>query len=387
MGDKQYQRCNTNASAAPPVLPRLRAVQDLTQVISQLPVGVWVASVPRGQVVYTNEAFREILGMDAEASSQIEDVPRTYRVFDRSGNPYPVEQLPFSRVMSTGRAVVVDDLVIHRPDGDQVHVRAFANPLLGEGGKLSHVSVAFIDVTREVRAELARDRAAAQLSLAVDHSPIVIWSIDKAGIITISQGAALASLGVKSGDLVGQNVFDLYKDHPTISGYIRRVLEGETLQYVVEVGDAVFDTWLTPIRGAGGEVVGATGLSNDIRELRKLQAVGIQTDRITAIGTLAASVAHEINNPLTYILAYADQIEATIERLDQLASTPGAPAEMRGLFGSLRDDILTLRLGTERIATITRELRTFNHPGDEGGDPVDARAAVRSVLQLVGKEL
>jgi PAS domain S-box-containing protein len=364
-------------------------VQDLTKLIGQLPMGVWIASVPSGTAVFTNAAFEAILGVGAAQASQIADAPSTYGIFDRAGNPYPVERLPFSRVIESGEAVVADDLVIHRPDGNRVNVRAFAHPLPSESGTLSHVSVVFIDITREVQAELERDQAAARVSFAVEHAPIVIWSTDATGVITMSHGAGLESLGVKSDELIGQNVFELYAAHPTISDFIRRALAGESLQYIVEVGNAAFDTWLTPIRDAGGRVIGVTGLSHDIRELRRLQAVSAQTDRTAALGTLAASVAHEINNPLTYILSYGDQMEFAFSQLDQLCATPSAvnAARMRSIVTSLREDFRTLQLGAERIASITRELRTFNHPDDRAIGPVDARAAVRSVLQLVGKGL
>jgi len=122
-------------------------VQDLAKLIGQLPIGVWVASVPSGQVAYTNAAFQAILGMGAREASQIEDAPATYGIFDRTGNPYPVEDLPFSRVVRTSAPVVVDDLVIHRPDGARVNVRAFAHPVRAETGALSHVSVVFIDIS------------------------------------------------------------------------------------------------------------------------------------------------------------------------------------------------------------------------------------------------
>jgi nitrogen-specific signal transduction histidine kinase len=135
--------------------------------------------------------------------------------------------------------------------------------------------------------------------------------------------------------------------------------------------------------------VGVTGLSHDIRELRRLQALSAQTDRTAAVGTLAASVAHEINNPLTYILSCADQVDGALEELDRLCAVPSveSAARMRSVLNTLREDFQTLQLGTERIAAITRELRSFNHPDDRVMVPTDARAAVRSVLQLVRKEL
>src|SRR5262249_27117925 len=150
------------------------------------------------------------------------------------------------------------------------------------------------------------------LSLAVNHAPIVIWTADTNGVVTLSEGAGLASLGIKSGQLVGQNLFEIYRDHPTIPGYIRRGLSGESFWYTVEVDKVVYDTWLTPLRNVSGAIIGIAGLSKDVSEIRNLQSNAIQNDRVIALGTLAASVAHEINNPLTYMLGNLDLLLETL---------------------------------------------------------------------------
>ena len=115
--------------------------------IDDLPIGVWVARVPEGSVVYSNRSFHEILGMRAVESSVLGDVPVTYRVHDAAGNAYPVERLPFSGALATGERVAVDDMVIHRPDGKRVPLRAFGHPVKNSLGKVTHVIVAFIDIT------------------------------------------------------------------------------------------------------------------------------------------------------------------------------------------------------------------------------------------------
>ena len=249
--------------------------------------------------------------------------------------------------------------------------------------------VAILDITKEVKAEVERDATEARLALAVNHAPIAIWTADRDGVIGVSEGAGLASLGVKSGQLVGMSIFDLYKDHPTISQYVRRGLAGESFWYTVQVGEAVFDTWITPIRDAAGIVTGVAGLSNDVSEVRKLQASVIQSDRVIALGTLAASVAHEINNPLTYMLGHAQLLDDALGQADQiLASSESSQREpLQELTRRMRQLLEPIRTGTERIGTITRELRTFSRPEAEGTTIVDVRAAVTSVLQLVGKDL
>jgi PAS domain S-box-containing protein len=362
---------------------------DLRWILETLPVGIWVAQVPSGQVSYANPEFRNILGMPAVEGSKIGDAPTTYGIHDRSGRVYPVELLPFSRVAATGKPATVDDLVIHRTDGRKVDIRAFAHPVFDGAGKLTHVVVTFLDITQEVRAEVERERTESRLAFTVHHAPIVLWSADSAGVVTLSEGAGLVAMGMKSGQLVGANLFDLYKDHPSIAGNIRRGLAGESFWYITQVGEAVYDTWLTPLRDASGAIVGVSALSKDVTEIRKLQSSAIQNDRAIALGTLAASVAHEINNPLTYMLGHLASMGKLLERMERaLAGLPEGPrGEISSLAGQLRQALDPVLAGTERIAGITRELRTLSRPPDEEATLVDVRSVVESVLKLVGKEV
>jgi PAS domain S-box-containing protein len=360
---------------------------DLRWILEALPVGVWVARVPTGQVVYANPEFRNIVGVNAVEGACIDEAPAAYALFDREGRPYPVERLPFCRVVATGRAATTDDLVIHHPDGRQLNIRAFAYPLV-TGGEMTHVLVSFFDATAEITAEEERRQTESRLAFAVNNAPIAIWATDAMGVVTLSEGAGLASLGVKSGELVGQNLFDVYKDHPAIPGFLRRALAGESFSYSVQVGEAVYETCVNPLTDASGRVTGVTGLSNDVTALRKFQANAIQNDRVIALGTLAASVAHEINNPLTYILGHLDFLGESINQLEWLMRGLPEPArrDFRDLTEVMRESLEPIRTGTERIVGITRELQSFSRPG-VGTAFVDVQAAVDSVVKLIGKEL
>ncbi len=361
---------------------------DRPWILDQLPIGVWVASVPDGTVAYSNHMFEQILGKKAVADSNITDAPATYSILDRQGRPYPADRLPFSRVLATRAPAVVDDLVIGRPDGD-VQVRAFATPMFDSSGALTHISVAFVDITREVQADVQRQMSEARLQFVCSHAPIVIWLADQQGNILMSEGAGLKPLGVTSGELVGRNIFDIYGAHPTIPGYIRRAQAGESLWYTVEVGEAVFETWASPVRDSSGKQVGFLALSNDVSELRKLQRTAIQNDRVMAMGTLAASVAHEINNPLTYVLVESEAANRELEALEQLVgSTPAAASpDVRASLARLREHLAPIRTGTGRIAAITRDLKSFSRADDRTQEPVNLRAVVESVLKLVAKEV
>ncbi len=364
-------------------------MRDRAWLLDKLPFGIWVGCAPDGRVVYANDAFREIVGIDAVTDSVIEDVPVTYAVFDRGGRPYPVEKLPFPRALAQRERVMVDDIVVHRPDGRRVHVRSFGEPIFDESGAITHVIVTFTDTTKEVEAEIARDTMEARLALAINHAPIAIWSADKSGIVLMSEGAGLQSMGVKPGQLVGQNMFDLYREHPTIPHDNQRALAGESFWTTAEVPGAVYHTYMTPLRDGTGAITGIMGLSNDVTELRRLQANAIQNDRVIALGTLAASLAHEINNPLTYLLAHAALCEKTLKDLElALEAHPNAAvSELRTLTKQLRSDLEPVHGAAERVARITRQLKTLSRSPEERREPIDVRNVVLSVIELVGKDI
>ena len=121
-----------------------------------LPVGIWVARAPHGEFVYANRRFAEIMGQGGRDDTQVGSYSEPYGICTRDGRPYPESRMPFVRALQEKRVVVVDDLMIRRPDRTHVHVRAFARPVTNDAGTITHVVIAFFDVTREVEAEAAR---------------------------------------------------------------------------------------------------------------------------------------------------------------------------------------------------------------------------------------
>jgi len=105
----------------------------------------------------------------------------------------------------------------------------------------------------------------------VSNTPIVIWVLDKEGIFTLSEGVGLRALGLRPGEVVGQSVFDVYRDVPQICEDNRRALTGESLVSIVEVGKLVFESHCSPIRDKNQEVIGMVGVSTDITERKQAE--------------------------------------------------------------------------------------------------------------------
>jgi signal transduction histidine kinase len=128
-----------------------------------LPVGIWVARAPKGELVYANRTFAQIMGMEPRGDVVVGGYAEPYGICTRDGAPYPEHKLPFVRALEEKTVVVVDDLTIRRGDGTSVDVRAFGRPV---GDPITHVIIAFFDITREVEAERARAESDRRLQRA-----------------------------------------------------------------------------------------------------------------------------------------------------------------------------------------------------------------------------
>ncbi len=108
----------------------------------------------------------------------------------------------------------------------------------------------------------------------------------------------------------------------------------------------------------------------------------VQVEKMASIGLLTAGIAHEINNPLAFLLPNFEIIEGWLECTRQ-----GKTSERVPTLEALGKLVAECRGGLDRIARLVRQLRVFAHPGRQNLGPVDVDALVRSVVGLVEREL
>jgi len=135
----------------------------------------------------------------------------------------------------------------------------------------------------------------------------------------------------------------------------------------------VFERWTGPVRSVAGDDHGRLWRFRDVTERRRFEHERqVVTERMAAMGRLAAGVGHEINNPLTYALG-------NIECL--LGATNGPP-----LADELVELLQEAREGLGRIRVIVRDLQTLAR-ADETPGPVDLRQVIDQAIQIAGAEL
>jgi PAS domain S-box-containing protein len=349
----------------PHELTQMRAIAD------GLPVGVLVLSAPNGTFVYANRAFAEILGMPPRPDIEAGAYAQSYGLHTRDGAFYPEEQLLFVRVLREKTDVIADDVVIHRVDGKRVFVRAFARPLFDEGA-VAHVVITLTDLTEEIEARARAQLAERHLDHVLARAPLILFAFNRDGIVTLSEGRGLLALGFGPKELLGRSVFELYANDPVSLANADRVLAGEEFTVESRLGAVALETTFTPVHNEAGEVQGAIGLSIDVTARVKMQSRFLQAERLASMGTLSASVAHEINNPLSYVLGNLDL--AATELADPATTVPKAR--------DLAKWVNLAQEGAGRVARIVRGLKAFARQDDDRVEPTDVRAALDRAIDL-----
>ena len=170
----------------------------------------------------------------------------------------------------------------------------------------------------------------------------------------------------------------------------RPAIESRTLSESVPASAAITIGWI----GRDGHVIrmrtaaarmmvdglpAIVELGSDTADTNMLNARLATTDRLASVGTLAAGVAHEINNPLTYVLANLEYIREQL-----LLHRAKLPANV---FEDLDDLAAEAKQGAERVARTVRSLRVFSRIDEDKRQPLDILQVIEGALSLAANEI
>ncbi len=118
--------------------------------------------------------------------------------------------------------------------------------------------------------------------------------------------------------------------------------------------------------------------------LNEAQTALVRAGKLASVGTLAAGLAHEINNPLSYIKAGARSLVRAIEEIGRLSSPPGAaaPPGLAEAVADAREVAAEMLDGSQRLERIAGDLRVIASPDAPADEAVDPGEAVESAFLL-----
>ena len=324
-----------------------------------------VIAARAGRIAYVNPAAGALFGADAAAlvGRRLADVvaPRSHDL----GGADLDRQIAAHAALPAGssfRAAVL------RGDGIEIDVEVSAG-LLADG----HGGEGVVITLRRLRESVAlgddeRHR------LVFENAPLGILHFDERAVLTACNDAFVSIIGSTKRLLIGLNLLTLHDRE--IVGCLRSALAGKRAHYEGDYRSATSGK-VTPVRvvfapivAASGQAQGGVGIVEDIGERKRLQGHLAQVDRMASVGTLAAGVAHEINNPLAYVMA----------NLDMAARRVGGAGPD---FEDLAAVIASAREGADRVSVIVRDLRIFSRITDEERRiPIEIVPVIESTIHL-----
>lgn len=274
-----------------------------------------------------------------------------------------------ARAANTGR--IREETWRVRKDGSEFLADVTMTTIRSDEGVPRGYGIVLYDITDRKAAETSMERSALHLRSILATVPDAMIVIDERGTILSFSAAAERLFGYGEHEVIGRNVNILMPspDHERHDAYIERYL-ATGKRRIIGIGRIVVgrrrDGTDFPMELSVGEASTEghrifTGFIRDLTEkqrselrLKELQSELIHVSRLSAMGTMASTLAHELNQPLT---AIANYLEAGRDLLDADSDDPEDRAMLREAIDESAKEAL-------RAGNIVRRLRDFVSRGD-----------------------
>ena len=205
---------------------------------------------------------------------------------------------------------------LQRADGEYRWLLDHGVPRYSETGLFLGFIGSCIDITDVTEIKQAWDtqqnisKRLGELAAIVESSDEVIISKNLDGTVTSWNAAASRVFGYTAAEMIGQSILKLIPEelHPEEKVFIEKLKAGQRIEQFetrrITKSGQMLDVSLTlsPVRDTRGKVIGASKILRDISIAKRLEQSILQAEKLAATGRMAATIAHEINNPLEAVM-------------------------------------------------------------------------------------
>jgi PAS domain S-box-containing protein len=368
----EYQSVGRDITRTKAIEATLTAsAEELARIADCMPLAMAITRADRMEVLFSNSHAKETFGLypgcppDRLAASYVDPADRQ-RLLERVARNGSVEGF---------------ELSLRRTDGSVVRVLMSAREIQFRGAPA--LVAACTDITARLEAEHALRTSEARLQAFMQHAPAGMYLKDLEGRYVVANPEMERVQNRPLSQIIGRTPEDVFtpEDAALIRSYDRRVLRtGASVvneEYVPYLPNYVWRMVVRfPIRDEHGQFTHIAGFIFDISDRKRAEAEAdrqraaiYQREKLAALGSLLAGVAHELNNPLSVVLGRAIMLEEDC-----------ADPDMRNALGRLRS-------AAERCARIVRSFLALARQKIREVKPVDVRLVLDGSTEILANSL